>query len=460
MGKKIDISAASKAKLTSQGNDSDLAYLKANGARALPASPTAAGWSAEAIKKQLYKQPEILFAWIKAIGDALETLGINIDDYLDASDKLVVHLAGDETITGKKTFTDNVKFGSSESDNSKTFDVYYTINLRGPVTSAPIFPGNLGFSLGASDNRWNTAYVQYLDVSQTIKQGSYAFSLPSKSGTFALVSDVESYHRFRTDASGYIYQIFADGEDEENSDNRVMNHNDGVALANEVKLLKEAVAAIIGIKTYEQGLIEKIMQGTLTAGYASRADRASHDGEGNLIDVTQYVKTIATSYDQTTGLVTLTMKNAQGGTIGTAALDITAETHLKQPTLDEDTNEFVFQTDSGTEMRVALSRFIDTYVSGLDPDGICEVSVANHQIIVSVKDGSISMAKLSSTLQSTWNGWVSAEADRVLAEQGRVAAEAQRVLNENARLAMPHLDIDGQGYLIINYGSGRDITID
>ena len=301
MGKKFDYSAASKAKLTSQGEDSNLAYLKANGARALPSSPTAAGWSAEAIKKQLYKQPEILFAWIKAIGDALETIGINIDDYLDASDKLVVHLAGDETITGKKTFTDNLKLGTSGSYNSKTFDVYYTINLRGPVTSAPIMPGNAGFSLGASDNRWNTAYVQYLDVSQTIKQGSYAFTLPSKSGTFALVSDVESYHRFRTDASGYIYQIFADGADDSNSDNRVMNHNDGVALANEVKLLKEAVAAIIGIKTYEQGLIEKIMQGTLTAGYASRADRASHDGEGNLIDVTQYGNSVALSYEQSTG---------------------------------------------------------------------------------------------------------------------------------------------------------------
>ena len=70
------------------------------------------------------------------------------------------------------------------------------------------------------------------------------------------------------------------------------------------------------------------------------------------------------------------------------------------------------------------------------------------------------MSKLSSSIQSTWNGWVSAEAARVLAEQGRVAAEAQRVANENARLAMPHLDIDNQGYLIINYGSGRDITID
>jgi len=433
MGKKFDYSAASKAKLTSQGNDSDLAYLKANGARALPASPTAAGWSAEAIKKQLYKQPEILFAWIKAIGDALETIGINIDDYLDASDKLVVHLAGDETITGKKTFTDNLKLGTSGSYNSKTFDVYYTINLRGPVTSAPIMPGNAGFSIGASDNRWNTAYVQYIDVSQTIKQGSYAFTLPAKSGTFALVSDVESYHRFRTDASGYIYQIFADGEDEENSDNRVMNHNDGLGIISEIQQLKDALVSMLGIKSDEKVSIEKIIAGLIAVGNAHVAQRAYTDIEGHALNVAQYGSTFSLAYEQSTGKLTVKLYNKLGTEIDSKVIDLPSELVFTNQYYDSTNKKLVFVPASGgSNIEISLSDLVDTYTAGTDSEGIAVVTINDHVIKVSIADGSISMSKLSSTLQSTWNGWVSAEADRVLAEQGRVSAEAQRVLNENA----------------------------
>ena len=263
MGQKIDYAKTSAAQLTSEGNSSDLAYLKANGPRALPSSPTASGWSSDAIKKQLYKQSEILFAWIQKLAEAQLDLSEEIDTYLynlsvgkdwarvfptlaaaqaeleagnitensvilvssgsdlaayhcsssglsqigqsfatflariTALESDTVYKAVEQIISGKKTFTGGVQFsdadvafGSTGSDNGKKIDIYYTINLRGPVTSAPIMPGNAGFSIGASDNRWNTVYVQYIDVSQTIKQGSYAFTLPAKSGTFAMMSDV------------------------------------------------------------------------------------------------------------------------------------------------------------------------------------------------------------------------------------------------------------------------------
>ena len=203
------------------------------------------------------------------------------------------------------------------------------------------------------------------------------------------------------------------------------------------------------------------MQGTLTAGYASRADRASHDGEGNLIDVTQYGNSVALSYEQSTGKLTVKLYNKAGTQIDSKVIDLPSELVFTNQYYDSTNKKLVFVPASGgSNIEISLSDLVDTYTGGTGSDGICTVSINDHVITVAVADGSISMAKLSSTLQSTWNGWASAEADRVLAEQGRVSAEAQRVLNENARLAMPHLDIDSQGYLIINYGSGRDITID
>ena len=186
MGKKFDLTDIENAQLTSEGSSSDLAYLKANGPRALPTSPTANKWSADAILKQMYKQPEILFSWVQELASAVLGFAGAVDDYIDAYDTTLVHIAGTETITGSKSF------GSSGSDNSKTLDIYFTTNLRGQVTSYTILPGNLGFSLGDSSHRWHTAYVQYIDLSESIKKGEYTYTLPTKSGTFAMVADVNA----------------------------------------------------------------------------------------------------------------------------------------------------------------------------------------------------------------------------------------------------------------------------
>lgn len=95
MGKKIDYSATEKAQLTSEGKDSDLSHLQANGARALPSSPSASGWSADAIKRQLYRPSEIIFAWLLRLASAQLALAKSVDNSLDEETKrLDLDIAG------------------------------------------------------------------------------------------------------------------------------------------------------------------------------------------------------------------------------------------------------------------------------------------------------------------------------------------------------------------------------
>ena len=451
--KKIDISKAQGAQLTSQGSNSDLAYLKANGARALPPNPTANKWSAEAILKQLYKQPEILFAWLKKNSEALLDLAVAVDDYLDTEHADTVHKSGTEVITGSKSF------GTSGSDNSKTLDIYFTVNLRGPVWSNTILPGNT-FSLGSAEHYWGAAYIDEIYVYGKFMDGYHEWTLPSASGQLFTEERFAQHHRFITD-DGYVAQVLPDGESPNaNNTNVLMNHADGIAITDEVKQLKEAIAALLGVKSNEYLTIEKILDGHITTGHATESNRAHMDMDGDHIDVSNYAKTVTLSYDSTNGKVTAKLFNQAGSEISSNTVDLPAELVFTNQYYDSANKKLVFVPASGgSNIEISLSDLVDTYTAGTDSDGICVVTINDHTIKVSIADGSISMAKLSSTLQSTWNGWVSAEADRVLAENGRVAAEAQRVLNENARLARPYLDIE-DGYLTINYGTGHSITID
>ena len=451
--KKIDISKAQGAQLTSQGSNSDLAYLKANGARALPPNPTANKWSAEAILKQLYKQPEILFAWLKKNSEALLDLAVAVDDYLDTEHADTVHKSGTEVITGSKSF------GTSGSDNSKTLDIYFTVNLRGPVWSNTILPGNT-FSLGSAEHYWGAAYIDEIYVYGKFMDGYHEWTLPSASGQLFTEERFAQHHRFITD-DGYVAQVLPDGESPNaNNTNVLMNHADGIAITDEVKQLKEAIAALLGVKSNEYLTIEKILDGHITTGHATESNRAHMDMDGDHIDVSNYAKTVTLSYDSTNGKVTAKLFNQAGVEISSNTVDLPAELVFTNQYYDSANKKLVFVPASGgSNIEISLSDLVDTYTAGTDSDGICVVTINDHTIKVSIADGSISMAKLSSTLQSTWNGWVSAEADRVLAENGRVAAEAQRVLNENARLARPYLDIE-DGYLTINYGTGHSITID
>ena len=66
----FNLEAIRNSRLTDVGENSDLANLKSAGFRALPASPTANGWTADAIKKHGYMPPEMLFKWLKKSNDA------------------------------------------------------------------------------------------------------------------------------------------------------------------------------------------------------------------------------------------------------------------------------------------------------------------------------------------------------------------------------------------------------
>ena len=66
----FDLEAIRNSRLTDVGENSDLASLKSAGFRALPSSPTANGWTADAIKKHGYMPPEMLFKWLKQSNDA------------------------------------------------------------------------------------------------------------------------------------------------------------------------------------------------------------------------------------------------------------------------------------------------------------------------------------------------------------------------------------------------------
>lgn len=89
-------------------------------------------------------------------------------------------------------FNYNVALGTSGSDNSKSLDVYFTTNLRGPVNSYTILPGNMGFTLGSAVKYWHEVYTDDLFVYGVITDGFYEWTLPSATGTLALLSDVAS----------------------------------------------------------------------------------------------------------------------------------------------------------------------------------------------------------------------------------------------------------------------------
>lgn len=201
----LDLTYVREADLTDTGSGSDLQKLVNNGPAALPPNPTANGWSAQAIINQHVKPSKMLFTWLCREHKALKELASQLDDLLAegtvnaakydaegneiskayAHDDDVLHKAGDETITGSKSF------GTSGADNSKTLDVYFTVNLRGPVWSNTILPGNT-FALGSAEHYWGAAYIDELFLYGTVSDGFHEWTMPSATGTLALSSYVDS----------------------------------------------------------------------------------------------------------------------------------------------------------------------------------------------------------------------------------------------------------------------------
>lgn len=209
-------------KLTSITNQ-DREKLRGIGVGSLPDNPSSAGMSAAEVKGHSTRPNDFLLSLLKRLieeaNDAFDGLQdgtfiaekaskdangnvihTTYETKADAASKdaLNAHLAGAETITGKKTFTGgaefstaNVKIGSSGSDNSKSFDIYYTTNLRGPVVSNTIIPGNT-FALGSAEHYWGEAFIDDLYLYGSISDGLYEWTLPAKNGTFAMTSEISA----------------------------------------------------------------------------------------------------------------------------------------------------------------------------------------------------------------------------------------------------------------------------
>ena len=187
----------------------------------LPDNPSDKGFSANQIRKKMYQGYVWIFEKMNELADATadyfgaigsgdvvakkaekDADGHTFSTYYATNSNLMalqlaaVTLGDAQTITGKKTFSGgasftsgNVNFGSSGSDNSKQLDIYYATNLRGPVTSNTIIPGNT-FSLGSAEHYWGSAYIDDLFLYGVISDGMYEWAFPSKNGTIVLDSDI------------------------------------------------------------------------------------------------------------------------------------------------------------------------------------------------------------------------------------------------------------------------------
>ena len=137
------------------------------------------------LKKVTLNQIAYLFganpAWGSITGTLSNQTDLQVALNLKADDSLVVHLSGTETITGNKTFSENIKANS-------TLTLSHTGGFT-PTAGYSAMKGNAGgfsFLLGA-----NAFASAYFDFSGNVAQRNYVF--PNASGTLALTSDLTGF---------------------------------------------------------------------------------------------------------------------------------------------------------------------------------------------------------------------------------------------------------------------------
>jgi hypothetical protein len=110
-------------------------------------------------------------------------------------------------------------------------------------------------------------------------------------------------------------------------------------------------------------------------------------------------------YDAATGVITLKLYNQAGSIIDTKTINLPSELVFTDQGYDASTHSLWFKPASGgANITIPLTDLIDTYTKS-DTD-TCAVTIDNHVISVSVKDGSISrLPKCRLALQTTINGW-------------------------------------------------------
>lgn len=428
MGKKLDLTQIEKAQLTSSGNDSDLAYLKSMGARALPSNPTANNWSAEAIKRQFYKQAEVLFEWAKASNEALSAFASEVDGYLYKLD------TGDITVDKAR----------------KDADGNYIVSTYETKENAKETKASLEDAIGTESVRAQNAEIA-LDGRVTSIETEEATHIHTK---------IDSDGNVYADYDNVAHSTDADGA------GRLPNRDDASSVIAGLKAINESVGATLAVERSTKATLDKLLDGTLTAGSAERASKAVADGHGNHLDALSYITDIAFSYDQSTGVITALGKNQNNITLIKQTIDLPSELIFDDQGYDADTKKLWFHpvgNASGKNIEIDVSDLFDVY-SGGKTDAIL-VSVSKNVITATINDGSITYAKLDPSFKSAWDGWASAEASRVKAEAARVETEAKRVqaesqreLNETARQNAYLFYIDAEGYVCAEYDNFRSIS--
>lgn len=425
MGKKLDLSQIENAQLTSSGNDSDLAYLKSMGARALPSNPTANNWSADAIKRQLYKQAEVLFEWSKASNEAVSGFASEVDDYLYKLD------TGDIVVDKSR----------KDAEGNTITETYET----------------------KEDAKSKKDALDYDILAENVRANAVEGMLHTR---ITSIEKEEATHiHTKVDSDGNVYADYENVATSTDTDGpgKLPNRDDAKSMIAGLQAINESVGATLAVERANKANLDKLLDGTLTAGNAERAAKAVADGHGNSLNALSYITDIVFSYNQSTGVITATGKNQNGVAIITRTIDLPSELIFDDQGYDADAKKLWFHpvgNASGKNVEIDVSDLFDVY-SGGNTDTI-SVSVSKNIITATINDGSVTYAKLDSSMKTTWDGWANAEASRVKAETARVEAEAKRVqaesqreLNETARQNAYLFYIDAEGYVCAEYDNFR-----
>lgn len=126
-----------------------------------------------------------------------------------ANDNAVVHLTGNESVSGVKSFEDGLKTDQIDSFQYDTLTLtagdgiildgsYHTHYASVTVKGDQIAPDtDNDTDLGESSYQWKDLYLK-----GKIKSGSLQFNLPASSGTLALAGDIKEYSLDDTGSSG------------------------------------------------------------------------------------------------------------------------------------------------------------------------------------------------------------------------------------------------------------------
>lgn len=133
---------------------------------------------------------------------------------------------------------------------------------------------------------------------------------------------------------------------------------------------------------------------------------------GALANTTKYGATLSLSVNSTTYVLTATLKDQDGNTLGTAqTVDLPIESLVLDVDFDEDTNELIIKLQSGTETRVPIGSIISglqseiTSENPLDADLVDDTSSSNKFVTAAQKTQIGTNATNIGSIQNTISGY-------------------------------------------------------